>query len=103
MDRSQPPGRRWRRMTMNRRHQLATISWTPSGNCIPAKQPHSNGGHVVDMSKISGSQAKVWWFNPRSGSATASSEFPTRGSRAFTPPAEGDWVLVLDDERENCL
>ena len=30
MDRSQPPGRRWRRTTMNRRHQLPTALGTPS-------------------------------------------------------------------------
>ena len=56
---------------------------------------------TVEMLEISGSQAKVWWFNPRTGSATASGEFPTQGSREFTPPAEGDWVLVIDDAARN--
>ena len=69
---------------------------TSDGGTVMAYLPSSRTV-TVDMSKISGSQAKVWWFNPRTGSATASGEFPTRGSREFTPPAEGDWVLVLDD------
>ena len=51
----------------------------------------------VDMSKVSGSQAEGWWFNPRNGQATAAGTFPTSGTKELTPPAEGDWVLVLDD------
>jgi len=35
------------------------------------------------------------------GSATAAGEFPTDGSREFTLPAEGDWVLVIDDAARN--
>src|SRR5208337_3841077 len=69
---------------------------TSDGGTVMAYLPSSRTV-TVDMSKISGSQAKVWWFNARTGSATASGEFPTNGSREFTPPAEGDWVLVIDD------
>ena len=39
----------------------------------------------------------AWWFDPRTGKATAAGTFATEGSKDFTPPAEGDWVLVLDD------
>jgi hypothetical protein len=53
---------------------------------------------TVDMSKVAGQRAKAWWFNPRTGKAQAVGEFPTSGSRKFSPPAEGDWVLVLDDD-----
>jgi hypothetical protein len=49
------------------------------------------------MTKISGKNAKAWWFNPRSGKSDALGEFPTTGKKQFTPPGEGDWVLVLDD------
>jgi len=52
---------------------------------------------TVDMSKVSGAQALGWWFDPSTGKATAAGAFPTSGTREFTPPAEGDWVLVLDD------
>ena len=54
----------------------------------------------VRMDKISGSKLKAWWFNPRTGDATALGEFVNRGDREFTPPVDGaekDWVLVLDD------
>jgi hypothetical protein len=66
------------------------------GSTVIAYMP-SRRRVAVDMAKISGSQAKAWWFDPRTGKATAIGVFPTRGARDFTPPGEGDWVLVLDD------
>ncbi len=58
----------------------------------------------VRMSKLTGGTVKAWWFDPRSGAATAAGTFPNTGEREFTPPAKGemlDWVLVLDDEARN--
>ncbi len=58
----------------------------------------------VRMDKIAGATVKAWWFNPRTGEATAIGEFPNTGERAFTPPDPGehlDWVLVLDDAGHN--
>ena len=55
---------------------------------------------TVRMDKISGSQVKAWWFNPRDGTATAFGTFENKGEKLFTPPTPGellDWVLVLDD------
>jgi len=54
----------------------------------------------VHMDKIRGPRVKAWWFNPRTGAATAIGEFPNTVERAFTPPDGGemlDWILVLDD------
>jgi hypothetical protein len=56
---------------------------------------------TVDMSKVSGSRARSWRFDPRTGKATEAGEFATTGTRDFVPPAEGDWVLVLDDASAN--
>jgi hypothetical protein len=53
------------------------------------------------MNAIAGAKVKAWWFNPRTGAATAIGTFDNSGERAFTPPDKGemvDWVLVLDDE-----
>ena len=55
----------------------------------------------VDMSKISGKEATAWWFNPRTGESTMAGKFATVGKKQFNPPAEGDWVLVLDDAARN--
>jgi hypothetical protein len=54
----------------------------------------------VRMGVIKGPTVQAWWFDPRTGSATAIGTFDNTGNRAFTPPARGemlDWVLVLDD------
>ncbi len=55
---------------------------------------------TVRMDKIAGTKVAAWWFNPRTGRATAIGTFPNTGERAFAPPEPGeelDWVLVLDD------
>jgi hypothetical protein len=55
---------------------------------------------TVRMDKVSGGQAKAWWYDPRTGAAKPAGGFPTTGERLFTPPNPGehvDWVLVLDD------
>ncbi len=52
---------------------------------------------TVDLSQISGTQAKVWWYDPRDGSAKLAGTFPTEGPQNLTPDEEGDWVLVVDD------
>ena len=55
---------------------------------------------TVRMSKVSGARINAWWFNPRTGKATAIGTFDNTGDRVFTPPDAGemlDWVLVLDD------
>lgn len=54
----------------------------------------------VRMEKITGAKVKAWWFNPRTGEATAIGEFANTGEREFISPDKGeqlDWVLVLDD------
>ena len=60
---------------------------------------------TVDMSKISGSTVKTWWYSPRTGNAAAIGQFANVGLRDFTTPvSEGstqDWVLVADDASRN--
>ncbi len=54
----------------------------------------------VRMDKITGPKVKAWWYNPRSGKASAIGEFPNSGTREFLSPDPGeqlDWILVLDD------
>jgi hypothetical protein len=69
---------------------------TTDGSTVIAYMP-TKRTITVDMNKVSGSHAVGWWFNPRNGQAAAAGTFPTSGTRELTPPAEGDWVLVLDD------
>ena len=69
---------------------------TSDGGTVIAYMPTSRA-IGVDMSKIAASQVKAWWFDPEKGKATAAGIFPASGTHEFTPPGEGDWVLVLDD------
>lgn len=55
---------------------------------------------TVDLSLLSGTIARGWWFDPRTGAATAAGEWTHRGTVRCIPPTTGpgqDWVLVLDD------
>ncbi len=56
---------------------------------------------TVDLAKLAKGRANAWWFDPRSGRAEAAGSFAAEGSRPFTPPGEGDWVLVLDGGGRN--
>ena len=80
---------------------LGTASYAPAartqnGNTVIAYSPDQRP-LTVNMAKVSGSQARAWWFDPSPGQATSIGSYPTTGSRSFTPPSSGDWVLVLDD------
>ena len=56
---------------------------------------------TVDLTRLSGSQAKAWWYNPASGISTSIGTFANSGPHTFTPPGSGDWVLLLDDASRN--
>ena len=69
---------------------------TASGSTLMAFLPSSRKV-TVDMTKLSGAQAKAWWYNPSNGQSTSLGTFPTTGTKDFTPPSAGDWLLVIDD------
>jgi hypothetical protein len=54
----------------------------------------------VRLEKLSSSKVKAWWFDPRTGKATAARQYPREGERGFTPPGApgvgNDWILVLE-------
>ena len=59
---------------------------------------------VLNLSLLSGPTLRVWWYDPRQGTALDAGEISLSGSREFTPPSRGpgnDWVLVLDDAARN--
>jgi Protein of unknown function (DUF4038)/Putative collagen-binding domain of a collagenase len=69
---------------------------TADGSSVIAYMPTSRK-ISVNLTKVSGANTRAWWFDPRNGKAFAAGEFPASGSHEFSPPGEGDWVLVLDD------
>jgi hypothetical protein len=58
----------------------------------------------VRLDKITGSDVRAWWYDPRTGKATLIGQYDGDGERTFTPPTSGknqDWVLVVDDASKN--
>jgi hypothetical protein len=59
---------------------------------------------TVDLDKLAGERVRVWWYDPRTGTAEVAGELDRHGRREFTPSGgeDGqDWVLVLDDAERN--
>lgn len=53
---------------------------------------------TVAPGALTGDRIKAWWYDPRTGAATAIGELARKAEMVFTPPENGpDWVLVLDD------
>jgi len=75
---------------------------TPDGSVLVAYMPSART-FTVDMSSLAKGQANAWWYEPRSGKASSGGKFDAAGSREFTPPAEGDWVLVLESTSRPAL
>ena len=50
---------------------------------------------TIDMTKISFSTVTAKWFKPTTAAYTAVGTYTNTGTRSFTPPSYGDWVLLL--------
>jgi Putative collagen-binding domain of a collagenase len=68
---------------------------------------YSATGHsfTVNMGRITGSQVKAYWFDPKNGKVTFIGRFANSGQRTFHPPITpgrgSDMVLILDDAGAN--
>jgi hypothetical protein len=51
----------------------------------------------VDLTVLSGSRLKAWWYNPQNGLAFVAGEYTVKNRMTFTPPDKKDWVLVVDN------
>jgi hypothetical protein len=81
-------GRNHARATRDRDGAYAFV-YVPSGAPV-----------TIDLTHVSGTSVKVWWFDPRDGSVRDEGEIPRRDPIQFRSPTSGeeqDWVLVLDD------
>ena len=67
---------------------------TVDGNTFIAYLP-SQSPVTVDLGQITGTDATAWWYNPVNGTATLIGT--NSGTVQYTPPASGDWVLVIDN------
>lgn len=52
---------------------------------------------IIDFSRIEGDTFRTWWFNPRTGEATAGKDVEGEARENFRVPVSGvDWILVID-------
>ena len=54
----------------------------------------------IDLDRMSGTEVRASWYDPRTGQLAVSGTFPRSGVREFVAPSSGrdhDWVLILDD------
>jgi hypothetical protein len=73
----------------------ATTATASDGTSIIAYLPDRRPV-TVNSTALSGSSVRAWWYDPGEGTATSVGVFP-EGPRTYSPPVDGDWVLVLDD------
>jgi hypothetical protein len=74
----------------------ATTSIASDGSSIIAYLPTSRAV-TVDPEGLSGGSIHVFWFRPLDGDVTDEGVM-SKTSRSYTPPAAGDWVLVIDSQ-----
>lgn len=99
--------RPWFDLVPDQDHKLVTAGWGDPNGLEYLAAARTNDGSTaviympasrtiaVDLSQMGGS-VNAFWFDPRTGNETGAGAFANRGSREFTPPAAGDWVLVLE-------
>lgn len=81
-------------------NNYATCARETNGHTVMIYAP-TQRAMTVNLTKVSGTNALAWWFDPRSGTATNFGLYATTNSQVFTPPDTNDWVLVLDDASQN--
>jgi hypothetical protein len=55
----------------------------------------------VDLDKLSGNEARIWWFNPTNGDLSEDVNSPLGSNGVVAFPAPGRRLLVLDDAAKN--
>jgi hypothetical protein len=71
-----------------------TTAYASDGSSVIAYLPTTRSV-TIDPSVLAGDSIRVFWFNPGNGVVTDEGAF-SKASRAYSPPAPGDWVLVVD-------
>jgi hypothetical protein len=102
--------RPWHELVPDQKHEVVTgglgefngmdtlaAARTADGSTLMAYAPTPRT-ITVDLSKLTGSRARAWWFNPRTGESSPAGDYPTSGTQDFVTPGDGDWVLVIDNK-----
>jgi hypothetical protein len=78
--------------------EYATAAYAADGSSLIAYLPTARPV-TVSGRRLAGDAMTAWWYDPGTGAATRVGTYTTDSSRVFTPPAPGDWVLVVDSRR----
>ena len=78
------------------RDDLATAARARDGSSVIVYMP-TRRSITIDLSAFREGRVRAWWFDPATAVATLIGLYPAAGRGEFTPPASGDWVLVLDE------
>ena len=81
-------------------NNYATCARETNGQTVMVYAP-TQRAMTINMTKLAGTNALAWWFDPQTGTATNFGTFATTGTQIFTPPNTNDWVLVLDNAAKN--
>ena len=73
----------------------ATAACAADSSSLIAYLPSSRAV-TVSGACLAGGTMTAWWVNPGTGAATPIGTYPTSGTRTWTPPGGGDWLLVVD-------
>ena len=100
--------RPWHELVPDLEHKLATsglgefngldyaaAAATPDRGLLIVYLPDQRG-LTVALARLKKTALQAWWFNPRDGSVVQAGRLIPEPSHEFTPPASGDWVLVVE-------
>ena len=74
-----------------------TAATTADRTCLIAYMPTARTV-TVDMSRLAGHTVLASWVSPHTLKAESAGQFSPSGSRRFSPPGDGDWVLLLQTD-----
>ncbi len=75
----------------------AALALTPDADVIVAYLP-DDGARALDLSGLPTHSWEALWLNPRDGETHPVGRVAAEPNATFTPPGEGDWVLLLRSE-----
>jgi hypothetical protein len=98
--------RHWQALTPDETHSVLTAGFQ-SGTGFAAAAATQDGSSIIAYLPTSrtvtvngsslGASMTAYWYNPATGTSTALGTLTTAAPQSLTPPAPGDWVLVLDN------
>jgi len=76
--------------------EYVCVAHTAEWDLIIAYLPHG-GTLTVDLSRLTGSSARVYWFDPTKGTTTEAERNTRHGRAELSAPSAQSWVLVVQD------